>query len=659
MIPRWFWFAVACLLFVTPAHAGDTTLSPEAQQAFDRGLAAAKQQEWGLAARYFTEAQTAAPEASPVLYNLGLAHAKAGHELAAIAWLHAYLAADPQLTNAAAIHAEIERLKSSARGKMTNIFQELATTIRGMEDASSQQMELQSLALYEAMAGEVEAAIMLKPKRTPDDDVESSAWRSYAGALITAGDLAGSEEALAHVQAPAARDDVWRDLVSYHLVRRNTDEARRAAEQMQDPAKRAEALKQVRITVLTNIIETNAVRGEVDLVPVEELLTLETEVQQVDQLASAAEQHAKHGHLEAARPLLQRALQRAQQLSNADDKLAALREVMYAQLTCGELKNAKATATELLAITPSYVQNYLGDIAAAHTLLGNAKAAQGSLDRIAYNSFMPNGKDYAYGKVAFVQAMTGNLKDAKQTAQRAAREFVSFKQQRKSGKPPTHQLSGWCESRIAEALIAQGKLPAALEILRQSQIKWAPFHAGMNQLVDAHLVHGELAAAAEAVGILAREGEDTSGMTGGGDAWRHLLSALEARATTAPQEVRPLASEIVQVLTAFCRRGHALAHDDALQLFQRLAAVQRQAGDSEGARATLTSVELTLWLKLAQFFSTNDTVVNLEQKLRDESTTDWTGQADTHMAISRLTWVALDLGRYLLTLNGLERQLAH
>lgn len=92
-------FAVALFfLFIalphTKAYAQEDSLSPQAQEATNLGMAAAGKQEWELAIKYFEVAQKAAPSSHSSLFNLALAYDKAGkYELAAIAWYRAYLVA--------------------------------------------------------------------------------------------------------------------------------------------------------------------------------------------------------------------------------------------------------------------------------------------------------------------------------------------------------------------------------------------------------------------------------------------------------------------------------------------------------------------------------------------------------------------------------------
>lgn len=81
---------------------------PEAQPAFSKGVLAAQQQEWDIALQSFQDARKIAPTAPEIYYNLGLTESKIpGRELRAIAWLAAYLAADPAAPNAAAVKTAI------------------------------------------------------------------------------------------------------------------------------------------------------------------------------------------------------------------------------------------------------------------------------------------------------------------------------------------------------------------------------------------------------------------------------------------------------------------------------------------------------------------------------------------------------------------------
>src|SRR5690348_1882754 len=67
----------------------------DAEALYNAGVEAAGRQDWRNAIAYFTAAHQRAHLVPKYMYNLGLAHARAGHEVAAIAWLSTYLLAAP------------------------------------------------------------------------------------------------------------------------------------------------------------------------------------------------------------------------------------------------------------------------------------------------------------------------------------------------------------------------------------------------------------------------------------------------------------------------------------------------------------------------------------------------------------------------------------
>lgn len=120
--------ALLGLLLVVPqtGMAQGSGLSPQAQGAFDRGLAAAQQQDWRLAIRFFLEAQKTDPDASQVWFNLGLASSKLpDHEFRAIAWFKAYLLVNPAAGNAAAIRSQVERLQNNFESRLGKVIDAL------------------------------------------------------------------------------------------------------------------------------------------------------------------------------------------------------------------------------------------------------------------------------------------------------------------------------------------------------------------------------------------------------------------------------------------------------------------------------------------------------------------------------------------------------
>jgi hypothetical protein len=117
--------AAAFSLLIVPvvAMAETASLPAEAQQALDKGLAAAKQQQWEIAIQNLQDARKIAPDAPEIFYDLGLAESKiAGRELRAVAWFGAYLAASPDAPNAAAVKNFIAALRIKIKGNIDTLI---------------------------------------------------------------------------------------------------------------------------------------------------------------------------------------------------------------------------------------------------------------------------------------------------------------------------------------------------------------------------------------------------------------------------------------------------------------------------------------------------------------------------------------------------------
>lgn len=99
-----------------------------AKEPVQKGLAAAQQQDWKLAIRYFLEAQKADPDAPQIWFNLGLASSKLpGYELRALAWFQAYLLAVSDAPNTDAIRQQIATLEVAFESRIGKIIDSLET----------------------------------------------------------------------------------------------------------------------------------------------------------------------------------------------------------------------------------------------------------------------------------------------------------------------------------------------------------------------------------------------------------------------------------------------------------------------------------------------------------------------------------------------------
>jgi tetratricopeptide (TPR) repeat protein len=117
------WILVAAFLVLMATEQLRAELPPAAQEAFDKGVIAAKQQEWEIAIQSFQEARKTAPDAPELFYNLGLAESKlSGRELRAITWLGAYLAASPNAPNAASVRDLIINLDVKSESNISHLI---------------------------------------------------------------------------------------------------------------------------------------------------------------------------------------------------------------------------------------------------------------------------------------------------------------------------------------------------------------------------------------------------------------------------------------------------------------------------------------------------------------------------------------------------------
>ena len=115
---------LAAVAFASIPAPSVADVPPEAQGAFNKGVLAAQQQEWVIALQSFQDARKIAPTSPEIYYNLGLTESKIpGRELRAIAWLAAYLAAEPAAPNASEVKTAILGLLVKNEGNMDRFIE--------------------------------------------------------------------------------------------------------------------------------------------------------------------------------------------------------------------------------------------------------------------------------------------------------------------------------------------------------------------------------------------------------------------------------------------------------------------------------------------------------------------------------------------------------
>ena len=233
---------IACLV-VSDALAR-AALPPEAQEAFDKGVAASDKGQYLDAIADFKtareQAQTKSIFDAPEVYQkLGETEAKVpGRELRAICWLAAYLSVNPKAADADSVKAQITSLKQTSRDQLWRLMQMTEDTgkkVAAQEDARGlKQTSLDTVVYLWAECGGYPEAKKVAGT-VVDALTRSRAYNRVTYAQIEAGDFRGVWATIADQEKAAAAIDVpdwdyyWRGEARLDLV---LDEARMAEEQL-------------------------------------------------------------------------------------------------------------------------------------------------------------------------------------------------------------------------------------------------------------------------------------------------------------------------------------------------------------------------------------------------------------------------------------------
>jgi tetratricopeptide (TPR) repeat protein len=177
-------------------------LPPAAQEAFDKGITAAKEGGYVLAIRYLQEARKLAPQAPQIFRSLGAVETKIpGRELRAIAWYGAYLAALANAPDAAEVSKEIVRLEVKSEINISGLIKSVQDAASQVHSGGGYSNPLPSVVVLWAKAGDIAAA--LKTADSLDDEFEKSyALSATASAQAEAGDISGAQKTADLVARP-------------------------------------------------------------------------------------------------------------------------------------------------------------------------------------------------------------------------------------------------------------------------------------------------------------------------------------------------------------------------------------------------------------------------------------------------------------------------
>jgi tetratricopeptide (TPR) repeat protein len=259
--------ACAAVLFLVPTSGAQTNpeLPPTAKAAFEKGLLAAQQQNYGLAIRYFNEARRTAPESAPeILFNLGLAESKlSGRELRAIAWFQAYLVANPKAANVSGVEQEIKTLEirvESTMGKLAEMASQIARQLpnpseNDLGDKAFDQRRIRgsalpcaakAQALYGDTAGALKTAGLAQLGSIPGwDDDQYLVLIQIVTAQLETGDIAGAQQTAAQISGADDRSRALQSIADAQAKAGNIAGAQQTAAQISGADDRSRALQSI------------------------------------------------------------------------------------------------------------------------------------------------------------------------------------------------------------------------------------------------------------------------------------------------------------------------------------------------------------------------------------------------------------------------------
>ena len=218
----------------------EDVLSAEARAEYQRGRAELLAKRWAPAIAHFRQARAGRRTYPPLLRDLGLAYAGAGHDALAIAWLQAYLVADPRAVDAPTMRDEMKRLEAAAHTNVRDRLRQAVLRADALPAGAATDRELAAVAELTARSGDVAGALDIARRTRVEPIDEPRVWAWYAEGLAVEGEAARVRSVLAqHVSEPRQRDEVFHILATYFMQREgNAQAAREVAGEIEQPARR-------------------------------------------------------------------------------------------------------------------------------------------------------------------------------------------------------------------------------------------------------------------------------------------------------------------------------------------------------------------------------------------------------------------------------------
>ena len=327
--------AVALAQTSAPATA-PAPLSADAKEAINKGILAAKQQDYQLAIRYFQDARKIAPDAPELYFDLGLAESKIpGRELRAIAWFGAYLAADPNAPNAAAVNDQIRALDVKSRSDVFHLIKSIQDQDVPVPPVSGfpafvpimEAMQLATVAKLWASVGDFVAALKVT-NLIQRPGQKSGTLSDIAEFQVKAGDIAGA------LNSSAAALKIANKIPEAGLMH-----------YLKSLAQRSIAEAQVQAGDISGAQKSVAAALKIaDQIPDAEQRSLA----QTALAVVAIEVRVKAGDITGAQNTVAAALEAADQIQDASAKSKAQVNIAKAQMEAGDIAGAQNTVAAAL-----------------------------------------------------------------------------------------------------------------------------------------------------------------------------------------------------------------------------------------------------------------------------------------------------------------------
>jgi len=212
--------------------AQETVMSPGSEDLFNRGVEAAREQQWDTALSLFKEARIVDPLSPRTVFNIALAYDRSGREILAMAWYRFYLALVPGAANTRQVLDRFPQLEAAAQAKIQTLKQFAHNAIKIVPDPEDRDKYRVTYARAQALSGDPEEAyeVFFGDKKqwgsygtNRGEEVKAAIGASHA----LAGDFETALETSATINFPDQKAVVFRMIADSQAAFGDTEEAKK------------------------------------------------------------------------------------------------------------------------------------------------------------------------------------------------------------------------------------------------------------------------------------------------------------------------------------------------------------------------------------------------------------------------------------------------